>query len=196
MGILRGISGKDLEPLFESILESGLETVEITLNTPAACSLIRKAVRRYGRKLMIGAGTVLSVTDLKKALDAGATFAVSPVLVRPVVRYCVKNRVPVFPGALTPREIHAARDAGATMVKVFPAGCFGPAYFREIKGPFGEIELMACSGVTPENIKEYFANGASAAAIGSGTFRGEWIRQGKFDLINRKIRACLRALSL
>ena len=191
MGILRGISPSDLDPLFETILASGLETVEITMNTPGAGELTQQAVKRYGKRLMIGAGTVLTVQDLREALRAGATFIVSPVLVREVVEQCVKNKVPVFPGALTPREVYEAWDAGATMVKVFPANCFGPAYFRELKGPFDKIELLACSGVTPENLPDYFKNGASAAAIGSGTFRQEWIKAGKYNLIRQRIKAYL-----
>lgn len=194
MGILRGILPGELEPLFDTILLSGLETIEITLNTPGAFKLIRRASRLYGKKLMIGAGTVLTITDLKKALDAGATFIVSPVLVKPVVQECVKRQIPVFPGAFTPQEVYDAWIAGANMVKIFPSGCFGPGYFRELKGPFRDIELLACSGVSPENIREYFESGASAAAIGSGTFRRDWIQSQKFVLIRNKIQAYLKGL--
>ena len=83
--------------------------------------------------------------DLKIALKSGATFIVMPVLIKDVLKYCVKNKIPVFPGALTPGEIYQAWDAGSTMVKVFPAKFFGPEYFREIKGPFNNIQLLACS---------------------------------------------------
>ncbi|HOG24104.1 MAG TPA: bifunctional 4-hydroxy-2-oxoglutarate aldolase/2-dehydro-3-deoxy-phosphogluconate aldolase [Candidatus Omnitrophota bacterium] len=192
MGILRGLLPEELEPLFDTILLSGLETVEITLNTPGAFKLIRRASRLYGKKLMIGAGTVLTVTDLRKALDAGATFIVSPVLVRPVARECVKRKIPVFPGALTPREVYDAWTAGASMVKIFPSGCLGPGYFRELKGPFRDVELLACSGVTPENVGEYFRSGASAVAVGSGIFRRDWIQSRKFTLIRDKIQAYLK----
>jgi len=80
------------------------------------------------------------------------------------------------------------------MVKVFPASCFGPSYFKELKGPFKDIELLACSGVTPENLGEYFKSGASAVAIGSGSFRRDWIEAGQFDLIKRKIKSYLDVL--
>jgi 2-dehydro-3-deoxyphosphogluconate aldolase/(4S)-4-hydroxy-2-oxoglutarate aldolase len=164
------------------------------MNTTGAAGLIKSAVKRYGKRLMIGAGTVLNMTDLKTALKAGATFIVSPVLVRPVVRYCVKHKIPVFPGALIPSDIYEAWRKGATMVKVFPANCFDPDYFRELKGPFPQIELLACAGVTPENMKAYFRNGASAIAVGGSVFRREWIAAGKFHLIHRKLRAYLKAL--
>ncbi|HOW87586.1 MAG TPA: bifunctional 4-hydroxy-2-oxoglutarate aldolase/2-dehydro-3-deoxy-phosphogluconate aldolase, partial [Candidatus Omnitrophota bacterium] len=106
LGILRGISQKSLDPLFDTIISGGLEAVEITMNTAGAAKLIRNAASRYGKKLMIGAGTVLSMKDLQEALQAGATFIVSPVLIRPVVQYCVKQKIPVFPGALIPSDIY------------------------------------------------------------------------------------------
>jgi 2-dehydro-3-deoxyphosphogluconate aldolase / (4S)-4-hydroxy-2-oxoglutarate aldolase len=194
LGILRGIEPAALEPLFETVISSGLEAVEITMNTKGAAGLIKRAVKRYGRRLMIGAGTVLNMADLKTALKAGATFIVSPVLIRPVVRYCVQHKIPVFPGALIPSDIYEAWQAGATMVKVFPANCFGPDYFRELKGPFPQIELLACAGVTPENMKTYFKNGASAIAVGGSVFRKEWIAAGKFHLIRQKIQTYLKVL--
>lgn len=194
LGILRGISAAALEPLLDVAVESGLETIEIAMNTEGAAGLIQRAARFYPRKLTVGAGTVLNMADLRTALRAGASFVVSPVLVKSVVRYCVREKIPVFPGALIPSDIYAAWRAGATMVKVFPAGCFEPDYFRELKGPFPKIELLACAGVTPANIKDYFSNGASAVAIGGSVFRKEWIRAGKFGLIRKKIQRYLLGL--
>lgn len=194
LGILRGVSEKFLDPLLETIFASGLETIEFAMNTPGAAALIRRAVRRYGKKLMIGAGTVSNTKDLKAALQSGATFIVSPVFVVPVVQYCVRHKVPVFPGALTPLEIYQAWQAGATMVKVFPARCFGPNYFKEIKGPFPEIKLLACSGVTPQDMKTYFQNGADAIAVGSSVFRSDWIAEKKFHSIRQRIQTYLKAL--
>ena len=194
LGILRGIAPAELDPLFETIARSGLQAVEITMNTHGAAGLIRSAAKRYGKSLMIGAGTVLNMQDLQLALKSGATFIVSPVVVPSVVRYCARYKIPVFPGALTPQEIHQAWEAGATMVKVFPAGCFGPDYFKEIKGPFSQIELLACSGVTPGNMKDYFENGASAIAVGSSVFRKEWIAARKYPFIFRKLQSYLKVL--
>ena len=194
LGILRGITPPELEPLFEAIVAGGLQAVEITMNTEGASGLIKNAVKRYGPRLMIGAGTVLTLQDLKAALHAGATFIVSPIVVLPVIEYCVKRKVPVFPGALVPQDIYEAWQAGATMVKVFPAGCFGPDYFKELKGPFPRIELLACGGVTPADMKDYFGNGASAVAVGSSVFRKEWIAAKKFHLIRSKIQAYLKTL--
>jgi len=133
------------------------------------------------------------VKSLEIAMDAGATFIVTPVLVEDVMKHCVKNKIPVFPGALTPKEIYDAWNAGATMVKVFPAGVFGPEYFKEIKGPFNDIELLACGGVTPSNMKEYFSSGASAVSFGAGVFKKEWILDKNFKNIEEAIKKYVTA---
>jgi len=185
LGILRGADRSIIEPLIETVISTGLKTLEITMNTPGAAELIRKAKQVSKGRLTLGAGTVLTLKDLKIAIKSGATFIVMPVLVNDVVKYCVKNKVPVFPGALSPQEIYRAWEAGATMVKVFPAKFFGPEYFREIRGPFNQIELLACAGVTTDNLKDYFANGASAVSFGASVFRKEWLAAKNFTAIGQ-----------
>lgn len=195
MGILRGIKLSDIEPLLEAVIDSGLVTIEVTMNTLGAPELIRRAKALSKKRLMIGAGTVLDMPSLRQALDAGATFIVTPVLIKEVMAYCLKNKIPVFPGALTPLEIYNAWREGAAMVKVFPAGSFGPDYFKEIRGPFEKIELLACSGVSPDNLAAYFSNGASAVSFGANVFRPEWLRSGDFKSIKESIKGYLRAFS-
>ena len=187
LGIMRGVDIESVEPLVETSVSAGLKTIEITMNTRGAAALIAKAVSSAGKRLMVGAGTVLSVKSLEIAMDAGATFIVTPVLVEDVMKYCVKNRIPVFPGALSVQEIYNAWNAGATMVKVFPSGSFGPKYFKEIKGPFNDIDLLACGGVTPENMKEYFTCGAGAVAFGESVFKREWLKSKDFKSIGEAI---------
>jgi 2-dehydro-3-deoxyphosphogluconate aldolase/(4S)-4-hydroxy-2-oxoglutarate aldolase len=119
---------------------------------------------------------------------------VSPTLVRPVVAACVARGIPVFPGALTPQEIQTAWQAGASMVKVFPAKAFGPGYFREIKGPFDRIPLLACGGISPENLGDYARCGADAFAFGSSVFDLERIAAKDFGWVEAAVRALVRAL--
>jgi 2-dehydro-3-deoxyphosphogluconate aldolase/(4S)-4-hydroxy-2-oxoglutarate aldolase len=188
MAILRGVTPEQLPLLLEAVIASGWNTLEITMNTPGAADLIRTAVRQAGPRLMIGAGTVLTPEDLRISLEAGASFIVLPTLIPAVVRGCVERRVPVFPGALTPQEIFNAWQAGATMVKLFPAKFFGPEYCKEIKGPFPEIPLLACGGVTPENIGAFAAAGANACAVGASVFRPEWLAAGDYGQIEAKLR--------
>ena len=193
LGILRGVEPDLLEPLIETVISAGLETLEITMNTSGAAELIRAARRVCGSRLNLGAGTVLSMQDLKSAVDSGATFIVMPVLINDVVRYCVKNNIPVFPGALTPSEVYQAHEAGATMVKVFPVKFTGPEYLRELKGPFSNIELLACSGVTADNLRDYFSSGASAVSFGASIFRKDWMAEKNFTSIGREINRFISA---
>ena len=191
MGILRGLKAELLEPLTETIVEAGLKTIEITMNTANAAALIRQMKTNAQDRLSIGAGTVLSVNDVRRARDAGAEFIVMPTLVRDVMEYCTKENIPVFPGALTPTEIFEAWQSGATMVKVFPASHFGPAYFKEIRGPFQDIELLACGGVTVENLGEFFSSGAQAVAFGGSVFKKRWLEDQHFSYISDAIKGLI-----
>ncbi|MFH2137769.1 MAG: bifunctional 4-hydroxy-2-oxoglutarate aldolase/2-dehydro-3-deoxy-phosphogluconate aldolase [Candidatus Omnitrophota bacterium] len=194
MGILRGVKKSEISPLIETIIASGMETVEITMNTEDAPELIKEAKKVAGDRLMIGAGTVLSMYALHAALEAGATFIVMPGLVEDVTEYCVKNYIPVFPGALTPDEVLKAWQSGATMVKIFPSGLFGPQYFRELKGPLNEVQLMAVGGVRQDNIWEFFSCGASAVGIGGSVFNRQQIVSGNHEVIKASLMALVSAI--
>jgi len=107
--------------------------------------------------------------------------------------HCLARSICVFPGALTPSEIQKAWGLGATMVKVFPAKVFGPAYFKEIKGPFSDIELLACGGVNKDNVADFFGSGASAVAFGASIFKKEWLKTRDFSAIGGEIKALISA---
>jgi 2-dehydro-3-deoxyphosphogluconate aldolase/(4S)-4-hydroxy-2-oxoglutarate aldolase len=193
LGILRGGDFDVVDPLVECVVGAGLETFEITLNTPGALAMIERMRVVAGDRLQVGAGTVIEAEQVGRALDAGATFIVSPTLDPAVVAECVRRRVPTFPGAFTPTEIHAAWRAGAAMVKLFPAKAVGPAYIKEVKGPFAEIDILACGGVSADNLADFFAAGASAVAFGGSVFRPEWIAAGAFDRIGAEVRRLVSA---
>ena len=195
LGIVRGIDPGLIEPLIETVIDAGLQTLEITMNTAGAPELIRKAKQISQNRLTLGAGTVLTMEDLNSALRSGASFIVMPVLVKDIVEYCVKRKIPVFPGAFTPQEIYQAWELGATMVKVFPARFFGPEYFRELKGPFNKIELLACSAVTPDNLKDYFSCGVSAVSFGGSVFRKDWLAVKNFKAIGQAVKRFMDALN-
>lgn len=194
MGILRGVDKDLIEPLMEAVISAGLETIEITMNSPDASKSIERAAGFSKGRIAVGAGTVLSMESMKAAINAGAEYIVMPVLKEDVAAYCVKNKIPVFPGALTPQEIYNAWNAGASYVKVFPSGFFGPDYFKEMKGPFNDMKLLACGGVTPENIKEYRLSGADAFAFGASVFKKEWLDKRDFKSIENRIKEYLKEL--
>ncbi len=195
LGILRGVKADQIVPLVEASVAAGLEAIEITMNTKDAPALIEQMSETAKDRLLVGAGTVLTEQDLSDALAAGASFIVTPVYIKQISDACRDRGVPLFPGALTPKEVYEAWQGGAEMIKLFPAACFGPAYFKELAGPFSEIKLLACGGVTTANIGDYFACGASGAAFGGSIFRQEWINAGEFDKVSSAIRELVLAVN-
>ncbi len=194
LAIVRGAPADTVEPLCDAVGTAGVYALEFTMNTHGAEEMIRNAVAYTKGKLAIGAGTVVSEADLECALAAGATFIVMPVFIADIVAACVRRKIPVFPGGLTPQEVFTAWRAGATMVKVFPAGTLGPEYLRELKGPFNDMELLACSGVRPDTVKQYLSCGASAIAVGASVFRPDLLMNKSFHTITEKLREYVKEL--
>jgi 2-dehydro-3-deoxyphosphogluconate aldolase/(4S)-4-hydroxy-2-oxoglutarate aldolase len=194
MGIIRGVKEESLSGVMEAAIAAGLRFVEITLNTANAPRLIEQACRDYSGSLCVGAGTVLSIADAESALASGAGFLVSPTVKADVAAYCRKHKIAYFPGAFTPTEIETAWDAGAEMIKVFPASQLGAAYFKEVKGPFQNIKLMAVGGVNRDNAPQYLAAGADALALGGSVFSPERMNNGQFSLIRKDIDEFLLAV--
>lgn len=183
IAIARDLPEDCLFPAFRAAVDGGITHLEITMNTPGAAELIKESCRLFP-SVKIGAGTVLNLLSLQTALDAGASFIVSPHTDPELIRFCSGRDIPVFPGALTPTEILKAWDSGASMVKVFPADSFGgPHYIKRLKGPFPHIKLMACGGVTDENIGLYREFKTDAAALGGSLFRPEWLQKRNFTAI-------------
>jgi 2-dehydro-3-deoxyphosphogluconate aldolase/(4S)-4-hydroxy-2-oxoglutarate aldolase len=195
LGILRGAAEKDLVPLLEIFSRQRLDYLEITMNTEGAADLIRKACIYKEGRIRIGAGTVLSLKDLKTATRSGAEFIVTPSVCTEVIQVCVKEKIPVFPGAFSPTEIHNAWNLGATMVKVFPAGQLGSDYIKAIKGPFNTIRMMAVGGISEKNAIEYFKAGVDAVGFGSSTIKPVWLKANRYDLIEHSIKELISSCS-
>ena len=186
IGILRGVKEESLEGVLDASITAGLLFIEITLNTQDSYHLIQQATNKYS-ELTIGAGTVLSKEETKKAFDSGAQFIVAPNFEEEVAAFCVDNNLAYFPGALTPTEIQKAWKYGATMVKVFPVSQMGPDYFKQVKGPFDKVKLIAVGGVNPSNIKKYLGSGADAVAMGGSIYSLQRMENGKFSDIQKDI---------
>lgn len=170
VGIIRHIGADDVRQILPICQETGLTTIEITMNTPEAEAIIQEGLRQYPVGLNIGAGTVCSEADLERALGAGAQFIVTPIVNKKVIKACVKKGIPIFPGAFTPSEIYKAWDLGADMVKVFPTTALGPAYIRDIKAPLTQIKLLPTGGINVKNIRDFINAGADGVGIGSQLF--------------------------
>lgn len=194
LGIIRGVAEENLSEVFSTVISAGLRFVEVTLNTPNAPRLIEEASKSFSNSICIGAGTVTSLADAQTAVSAGAQFIVSPTLNEEVAGFCKQEGLAYFPGALTPTEIEKAWNAGATMVKVFPAGQMGAEYFRVIKGPFEKVRLMAVGGIGPKNIADYLSAGADAVALGGSILSPSRMRNKEFSVIKKEIEVFLLAV--
>jgi 2-dehydro-3-deoxyphosphogluconate aldolase / (4S)-4-hydroxy-2-oxoglutarate aldolase len=188
VGIMRNISKQHAEILGMHYFKAGLGTLEVTMNSPESTKIIGSLVDMLGDRLNIGAGTVCTTQDLDMALEAGAQFIVTPILNETVVKACVANGVPVFPGAYTPTEIYAAWAMGASMVKVFPATQLGPGYIKEVLAPLNQIRLIPTGGVSIDNFTEFLAAGARAVAVGSHMFPAHLIKSGDWERMDEVLR--------
>jgi 2-dehydro-3-deoxyphosphogluconate aldolase/(4S)-4-hydroxy-2-oxoglutarate aldolase len=150
----------------EHLFQVGIRLVEITMDTVGAVDVLKSLQSRVPSDALLGAGTVTDVVRAEAALAAGATFIVTPNLNLDVIRIAREHGVAIMPGAMTPSEIWNAAAAGADYVKVFPASTLGPGFFREIRGPFAEIPLMATGGVNLENARDFIAFGVDALGVG------------------------------
>jgi 2-dehydro-3-deoxyphosphogluconate aldolase/(4S)-4-hydroxy-2-oxoglutarate aldolase len=194
LGIIRGVTQENFSEVLSTVISAGLRFVEVTLNTPNAPVLIKEASKSFSSSICIGAGTVVSRADAQTAANAGAQFIVAPTLNEDVAEFCKQQGLPYFPGALTPTEIEKAWNAGATMVKVFPASQMGSEYFRVIKGPFENIRLMAVGGIGPKNISDYLSAGADAVALGGSILSPTRMRNKEFSEIKNEIEVFLLAV--
>lgn len=194
IGIIRGTAPDSILHIAENYLESGLYTLEVTLNTPGALLAIEN-LRREFPDLNVGAGTVCTPDGLQDALAAGAQFIVTPVLQETVVATAVREGVPVFPGTYTPTEIYKAWSLGAAAVKVFPATQLGPQYLRDVSAPLDDIKLLPTGGVSLENIKSFFEAGAFGVGMGSSLLRKDLIEAGEFGKLKEHFRAVRDAIA-
>jgi 2-dehydro-3-deoxyphosphogluconate aldolase / (4S)-4-hydroxy-2-oxoglutarate aldolase len=149
-----------------TLVDAGITALEVSLTTPGGVDAIAKARSEYDPSILIGAGTVITAAQADEVAAAGAGFVVTPAITRGAHR-SVDLGLPLLCGALTPTEVVAALDLGATAVKIFPAKVYGPGYFRELRAPLPDAPLLAVGGVDAQTAPEYLAAGALAVGVGS-----------------------------
>ena len=166
--MIRAQSADAALAVVEALAEAGLTVAEITMTVPGAIGAIASVTKRFGGKVLVGAGTVTDAETVTRAVDAGAEFIVSPCLVPEVIDAARRADVAMLPGALTPTEVLDAHRQGGDMVKIFPAQSVGGAsYLRALRGPFPDIPLVPTGGVTLDNVEEMFEAGAAAVGVGT-----------------------------
>ena len=187
IGILRGVESSFFRSIMETSFASGLQAIEITLNTKDALQIVASNILSVPSGKLLGMGTIRNLDEAKQAVDAGAMFLVTPNTDTAVIEFANSQSVPIIAGALTPTEVYTAWSAGADMIKVFPCSVFGPRYIRELRGPFDSISLAAVGGITVDNIREYFEAGVAAVGVSTSLFGIEAMEERNLDKIGNNV---------
>jgi 2-dehydro-3-deoxyphosphogluconate aldolase/(4S)-4-hydroxy-2-oxoglutarate aldolase len=183
VAVIRLKDPKALASVVEALVAGGVHVLEITMTVPGAVGLIRTLGQTLPPGFLLGAGTVTDAATANDVIDAGAAFVVSPVLRLEVIAACHRRGIPALPGCFSPTEILTAWDAGADIVKVFPATALGPGYFKDVRGPMPEVKLMPTGGVSIENAGDWIRAGAVAVGVGGALLDAAAIAAGNFSII-------------
>jgi 2-dehydro-3-deoxyphosphogluconate aldolase/(4S)-4-hydroxy-2-oxoglutarate aldolase len=190
-GVVAIIRMKDpakLSGVVDAMLAGGVRVLEVTMTVPGAIELIRGLSKSLPKELILGAGTVVDTETADKVIDAGAKFLVSPVMRVPLIELAGRRGVPIMPGCFSPTEILAAWEAGADIVKVFPATALGPGYLKDVHGPLPQVKLMPTGGVSVDNAGDWIRAGAVAVGVGSALLDAAAIAAGQFEKITDNAR--------
>lgn len=188
--ILRGYNLEEVKTVAETLLESRyVRNMEITLNTDNAYDIIREIAQAYGDRLNVGAGTVQTFDELKLAIEAGATFVLSPrIMTQDMLNYCKEHDVLAVPGAMTPSEIAQSYIDGAFAIKVFPSNEFSLNYANKVKEPMGDIPLMAVGGINKDNVAQAFEGGYDYVGTAGGLFAKEDIKSHNKEVLKTSLK--------
>jgi len=191
LGVVAIIRMKDpakLRRVVDAIADGGVRAIEVTMTVPGAVELIATLARSLPAEILLGAGTVTDAATARAVIDSGARYVVSPVFRREVIAACHERDVAVAPGCFTPTEILDAHDAGADVVKVFPATALGPQFIKDVRAPLPQVRLMPTGGVTLDNAGDWIRAGAVAVGLGSALVDARAIEANRWDVITANAR--------
>jgi 2-dehydro-3-deoxyphosphogluconate aldolase/(4S)-4-hydroxy-2-oxoglutarate aldolase len=177
-----------------ALAAGGVTVVEVTMTVPNAVALIEQLTAALSANVIVGAGTVVDAKTAGRVIAAGARFVVGPVFRPEVIAECHQHGVPAMPGCFSPTEILNAWDAGADVVKVFPATTLGPGYFMDLRGPLPQLRLMPTGGVTRENAGAWIRAGAVAIGVGTALVDPKAVAERRFDAITENARRFIDAV--
>jgi 2-dehydro-3-deoxyphosphogluconate aldolase/(4S)-4-hydroxy-2-oxoglutarate aldolase len=189
IAIMRAQSSDQLIAAADAIKVGGVRAIEVTMTTPGALEVIAEASTRYGQEVLFGAGSVLDTETARAAILAGAEFVVAPTFSPAVVQLCNRYAVPVMPGCYTPTEMLTAWEAGADMIKLFPASVGGPALVKAIRAPLPQLEIVPVGGVNLDTAAPFIANGAAALGVGSSLVNQKLLDAGDLEELTRRAQA-------
>jgi 2-dehydro-3-deoxyphosphogluconate aldolase / (4S)-4-hydroxy-2-oxoglutarate aldolase len=196
VAIIRMKEPDKVRAVVDAIAEGGIRTLEVTMTVPGAVQLIGQLAPTLPAGFVLGAGTVLDAETVARVADAGARFVVSPVFRPAVIAACHARDVAAMPGCFTPTEILEAWDAGADVVKVFPATALGPSYLKDVRAPLPQVKLMPTGGVTLDNAGEWIRAGAVAVGVGTALLDAKAVAAGDYRTLRanaERIVASVRA---
>lgn len=180
--------------LARALVAGGVRVLEFTLTGKGAIEAIAATRRALGDAACVGVGSVLRPEEAGAAIDAGAQFVVTPAVRRQVIAACVNRDTLALAGGLTPTELLDAHEAGAQLVKLFPAQSFGPRYLKDVLAPLPFLKLVPTGGVSAANAREYLDAGAAALGIGGSLVSSKLVAAGAFDQISAAARECVDAV--
>lgn len=183
VAIIRANSGEQLVNVARALFEGGVDVIEVTFTVPNAVEVLAAVKKDLGRQILLGAGTVLDPETARTAILAGAEFLVSPIVNLDVIKLGIRYDKLVMPGAYTPTEVLTAWEAGAEVVKLFPADIGGPAYLKALKGPLPQVRILPTGGVNLQTLPEFFKAGACAVGLGSSLVEKDAVDKGDFGRI-------------
>ena len=183
VAIIRASSGEQLVDVATALYEGGIDVIEVTFTVPGVLDIISAVNQKLGDKILLGAGTVLDPESARAALLAGAEFIVAPSVNLDVIQLCNRYGKMILPGALTPTEVVTAWEAGADIVKVFPADIGGPSYLKSLHGPLPQVRLLPTGGVNLDTLASFMKAGACAVGLGSALVEKQAVDNGNFDRI-------------
>ena len=196
VAILRSSSAVRYAEVSDVLVDAGIRAVEFTFTAPDVAEAIRSYAARKPDGVALGAGTVVTAEQARQAVDAGATYLISPAVCLDVIEEGNRLGVPVLPGALTPTEILTAWRAGAAMVKVFPASALGgPSYLKAVRGPLPDIPLVPTGGVDVANAGDYLAAGAVGVGVGSPLVGDACEPDGDLDALALRARTLVASVT-
>jgi 2-dehydro-3-deoxyphosphogluconate aldolase / (4S)-4-hydroxy-2-oxoglutarate aldolase len=194
VAIVRLDSADEILNVAKALKAGGIDVIEFTMTTPGALEMVAEASSQFGDEVLLGAGTVLDAESARAAILAGAQFIVAPSLNLRTIELCRRYGKPVIPGAYTPTEILTAWEAGADLVKVFPANTLGPEYIRAVLAPLPQLRLVPTGGVSADNAAGYIKAGAAALGVGGKLVDKNAVKRGDWEALTAEAQRLVEAV--
>lgn len=185
IAVLRAGHAREYAPVIRALVDGGVVSIELTLSTEGVIAELPALRATFGTGVEIGVGTVTTVEQAEAAMSAGADYLVTPITHPDVIQAAVQRGVPIFPGGLTPTELHTGWSLGSTAVKLFPASTVGPAYISQLRGPFPDLAVVPSGGISIDDAPFWIRAGALAVSMG-GPLLGDAFKGGSLPGLTQR----------